>query len=79
MLKLKVYEVLKSKLGEPEAATLIEYFESKAEEKYKERKNVFATKEDIANVRTDLIKWMFIFWVGQIAATFGFILLYLKK
>ncbi|MFM2047954.1 MAG: hypothetical protein RI955_500 [Bacteroidota bacterium] len=42
-------------------------------------------KEDIANLRTEMkeqkseiIKWMFLFWVGQIAVTFGFILLYLK-
>ena len=26
---------------------------------------VFATKEDLANTRADLIKWMFIFIVGQ--------------
>lgn len=43
-------------------------------------------KNDIANVRqmvadtkADLIKWMFIFWVGQVAVTFGFILLFLKR
>ncbi len=39
----------------------------------------FATKDDLATSRTDLIKWMFLFWVGQVAATFGFILLFLKK
>jgi len=49
-----------------------------------------ATKEDLAKlemkinktflrVETDIFKWMFIFWIGQIAATFGFILLFLKK
>ena len=45
-----------------------------------------ATKEDIVKVRTEasenkaeLIKWMFIFWVGQMIGTFGFILLFLKK
>ena len=48
------------------------------------------TKQDLLNVelrlterirdtRADVIKWMFIFWVGQVAATFGFILLFLKK
>jgi hypothetical protein len=78
-LELKAYEVLKNKLGENEATTLIEYFESKAEEKFTEKKEVLATKEDVANVRADIIKWMFIFWIGQIAATFGFILLFLKK
>lgn len=33
----------------------------------------------IADSKSDVIKWMFIFWVGQVAATFGFILLFLKK
>jgi len=49
-----------------------------------------ATKEDLAElemklnktflgVESDLFMWMFIFWIGQVAATFGFILLFLKK
>lgn len=48
------------------------------------------TKEDLAKlemslnktfvgVETAMFRWMFIFWIGQIAATFGFILLFLKK
>jgi hypothetical protein len=32
------------------------------------KKDSLATKEDLANVRSDVIKWMFIFWVGQLAA-----------
>ncbi|NII29134.1 hypothetical protein HB364_28910 [Pseudoflavitalea sp. X16] len=39
----------------------------------------FATKEDLSSTRVEIVRWMFIFWVGQIAATFGFILLFLKK
>jgi hypothetical protein len=35
--------------------------------------------EKIGDTRADMIKWMFIFWIGQVAATFGFILLFLKK
>lgn len=33
----------------------------------------------ISNTKADLIKWMFIFWIGQVGVTFGFILLYLRK
>lgn len=36
-------------------------------------KDVLATKEDLANVKSDIIKWMFIFWIGQIAVTLGII------
>lgn len=62
--ELKVYGIFKSKLGEAEAQTVIEYFEQKSEEKINSKKDIFLTKED----KTDMIKWMFIFWVGQLAA-----------
>ena len=49
-----------------------------------------ATKEDVAKVKYDLskqmgeikadiIKWMFLFWIGQVGTTLGIILLFLKK
>ncbi len=45
-----------------------------------------ATKDDIANLKkeisdakADTIKWMFIFWIGQISATLACILLFVKK
>jgi hypothetical protein len=45
-----------------------------------------ATKDNIANLRkeigeatADSIKWMFIFWTGQIGATLVFIFLFLEK
>jgi hypothetical protein len=28
-------------------------------------------EKQIANVRADMIKWMFIFWAGQVAVTVG--------
>jgi len=47
---------------------------------------MLASKEDISILNTKIeqskaetIKWMFIFWIGQVVATFGFILLFLKK
>lgn len=55
-----------------------------------QKKDVLATKEDIGTVRkeiaeakSDMIKWMFIFWIGQSGATagilFAFLNAYLKK
>lgn len=63
-LELKAYEIFKNKLGEEDAAVLIDYFESKSEEKINQKKDIFLTKED----KTDIIKWMFIFWIGQLGA-----------
>jgi len=33
----------------------------------------------IANARADIIRWMFIFWVGQIGALLGILLAFFKK
>jgi hypothetical protein len=52
-----------------------------------------ATKDDIATVKEyiaevnlglsnrigDMMKWMFVFWVGQLGAMIGIALLFLKK
>ncbi len=35
-------------------------------------------KSDIASTRADLIRWMFIFWVGQIGVIFAMLLAFLK-
>lgn len=85
-LALKLYEIFKSKPGQQEAEAIIEYFEAATEKKYEEKKDFLATKEDvgllkkeIAESKADTVKWMFIFWIGQIAATLGIIAFFLKK
>ena len=35
--------------------------------------DVLATKQDVAEAKADIIKWMFIFWIGQVAATVALI------
>ena len=89
-LELEGYEILKNRFSEKEAVKVIELFEAKAEEKFLQKKDVLATKEDIGIVRkeiaetkTDIIKWSFIFWIGQLAATAGILFailnVYFKK
>ena len=67
-LELRVYEIFKNSLGEDEAAIVIDYFDSKTDKKILEKKDIFATKEDLANLKAEIIKWMFIFWIGQLGA-----------
>jgi hypothetical protein len=54
------------------------------------KEDIHILKEDIAklegsleakisDVKSEMIKWMFIFWIGQVAVTFGLIIVYLKK
>jgi hypothetical protein len=79
--EIKLYELLKSRLGEQEAEAFVDILEKKVENKFSDEKNTIVGEIDarISASKADMIKWMFIFWIGQIAATFGFILLFLKK
>ena len=62
-----------------EAGTLVEVIERRVVKKFEENRNILATKEDLARLegkldakisetKAELIKWMFIFWIGQLAA-----------
>ena len=69
---IDLYNILRSKLGESKAKTLVEFVEQKVQSQLKEEMDSFATKKDIhllelkiEKVRSDLVKWMFVFWVGQ--------------
>jgi ATP phosphoribosyltransferase regulatory subunit HisZ len=53
-------------------------------------KDLFATKEDLSRIeghlrkeiaesKSDIIKWMFLFCIGQIAATISLMMMFIKK
>jgi hypothetical protein len=50
-----------------------------AKVKYKLGKEISEVKADITESKADTIKWMFIFWIGQVAVMLGIVLLFLKK
>jgi len=84
-LELEVYEIFKNRFSEKEAAKVIEFFESKSEEKITQKKDVFMTKDDkvelvarIESTKSELIKWSFIFWVGSVITILGGLLAILK-
>lgn len=63
--EIKLYELLKAKIGEREAEAFIQILENKVDTRLNEKTTVFATKEDIAKLDTkiseakvDIIKWM---------------------
>ncbi len=85
---LKAYEICKNRFGVREAEPVFEYFEAAKTESVSKKqvddrlidfKNIFASKEDLANTKADIIKWMFIFWIGQLGATIAIILLFIKR
>jgi hypothetical protein len=81
---VRIYDTLKSHFGEAAARDFIEYLEALT----REARGELVTKADlkaeiaelradlekkIAEAKTDMIKWMFLFWIGQVAAVFGLI------
>ena len=80
--EIKLYELLKAKLGEKEAEAFVHILEQKVDDKFEDAKQTLATKEDIARIdikiaetKVDLIKCMvalllvlFIALVGAMAA-----------
>jgi hypothetical protein len=91
MTRLQVYQILNSRIGERETEAFITYIDTTLkdfrEELVESIQRQFATKEDLANVkgqlevkisdvRTDVIRWMFAFFVTMLLAILG---LYFKK
>jgi hypothetical protein len=63
--EIKLYELLKAKIGEREAEAFIQILENKVDSRLHDKTTVFATKEDIAKLDTkiseakvDIIKGM---------------------
>ena len=76
--EIKLFEMLKAKIGKEEAEAFVELLEKKVDRKFEEAKLTLATKEDLANTKADIIKWMFIFWMGQVAVIAGLLAYFLN-
>ena len=76
--EIKLFEMLKAKLGKEEAEAFVELLEKKVDRKFDEAKLTLSTKEDLANTKAEIIKWMFIFWMGQVAVIAGLLAYFLN-
>ncbi|MFN0049635.1 MAG: hypothetical protein ACKVOU_10980 [Cytophagales bacterium] len=52
----RLVDILRDKMGEQEARTLVEYIEEKVEEKYVEARHIFATKEDLLKLELKILE-----------------------
>ncbi|MFQ6013905.1 MAG: hypothetical protein ACE5NP_00500 [Anaerolineae bacterium] len=43
------------------------------------REEMAGLRVELANTRADLIRWMFIFWVGQVATILGILFVFFRK
>lgn len=82
MSTLEIYELLKPRLGDKESKALVEFVQetsrSNLEDRLRDARESMATKADLANLKAELLKWMFLFWVGQIAAVAAIVKVFLQ-
>ena len=71
--EITLYNTLKEKLGDQVAQVVVESIKETVKEEVNNKKESLATKHDVSEVKAEIIKWMFIFWVGQMAATIAII------
>jgi len=83
---VQLYKLLSDKLGNDTTDAMFKYIDNKTERSVEATIKTLATKDDISNIRkeigeakADTIKWMFIFWIGQIGATLAILFFILKK
>jgi len=84
---ITIPKAIREKLGDEGAEALTELF-NKIEDRSKEdiielaeqrfEKRLAQLDVKIERVRADLIKWMFIFWVGQVGVLIGILFAFFK-
>lgn len=77
--QIDLYMALRGKIGETEAKLITEYVDQKVDSSFVLSKEHLATKKDLAEVKSELLRWMFVFWIGQLTAMLAFLLLFLGK
>ena len=82
----RLYTLLSNKLGNDTTEVLFKYIDNKTERSVEATIKTLATKDDLNAFRRDIsesiagmFKWMFIFWISQIAATLAIAILFLNK
>jgi len=81
---IQLFQILKQRLGEKEAETLVEFVDQRLKEANETNLKILATKEDLANLKTEIIatmerrfteqmKWMIVMWITQLGAIFAII------
>ena len=61
--EIQLYTALKQKLGEAEAQNLVEFVKSEINDELAAKTMYLASKEDLANAKVDIIRWVFGFFV----------------
>ena len=69
--EIELYTALRQKLGDVEAQQLVEFVKTEVKDSLDAKSDRFATKEDLANTKVDIIRWVFGFFIVLIMAIIG--------
>jgi len=69
--EIQLYTALKLKLGDVEAQQLVEFVRSEVNNEVEAKTTHLASREDLANAKVDIIRWVFGFFVVIILAIIG--------
>ncbi len=72
--EIKLYQILKDRLGNKEAEALVHFVSSEIKNEFDNRKEIFATKDDLGNVKSDLTKSIYVVGLIQFLAITGSVL-----
>ena len=76
--EIKLFELLKAKIGEKEAEAFVEILETRVNNKFEEAKVTISTKEDLANLEVRLTKTIYIVGVVQYLAILASVIAIVK-
>ena len=70
MSTVKIHSILEAaSIEPPKARAIAESLEVAFREQEDDLTKRLMTKQDGAELKAEMIKWMFLFWIGQMAAT----------
>jgi hypothetical protein len=77
----KLYHIVRGKLhlDEEDGMKFIEGLQAEVKESTQELSSKDFVHQTVAEAKSELIKWMFIFWVGQGAVTYMIVSLVMKN
>jgi hypothetical protein len=64
--EIHLYEMLKAKIGDREAEAFVEILEKRVERKFDESKQYLATKQDLSDTKSEILRWTFSFVFGAV-------------
>ena len=65
--EIELFESLSEQIGREKTKIFVQYMETKIDNQMQEKSSLFLTKQD----KVDIIKWMFVFWIGTIGVLSG--------